>query len=63
VINSIDYVLELCSEASAMRMTVMLTWPLLIAGTFAQLHVREKVRSLFAAFESDYCEDLQVAVR
>ena|SRR6478752_4334401 len=43
VINSVDYVLELCSEASAMRMTVMLTWPLLIAGTFAHVHVREKV--------------------
>ena len=62
IVKSIDYVLELCSEASAMRMSIMLIWPLLIAGVHCSLEVRPKVRSLFDAFQSEYCEDLQVAV-
>ena len=54
--------LELCSEASAMRMCVMLIWPLLIAGGFCLDETRDKVRSLFDAFQSDYGEDLEAAV-
>ena len=54
--------MELCSEASAMRMCVMLTWPLMIAGCFCMPSVRDKVRSLFDAFQSDYGEDLEAAV-
>ena len=54
--------LELCSEASAMRMCVMLIWPLLIAGGFCLDETRDKVRSLLDAFQSDYGEDLEAAV-
>ncbi|TYJ55671.1 hypothetical protein B9479_003574 [Cryptococcus floricola] len=61
IVNSINYILELLSEASAMRMAVMLVWPLLIAGVFCEEDVRQKVRELFDAFQSDYCEDLEVA--
>ncbi|ODN79823.1 hypothetical protein, variant [Cryptococcus amylolentus CBS 6039] len=61
IVNSINYILELLSEASAMRMAVMLVWPLLIAGVFCGKDVRQKVGELFDAFQSDYCEDLQVA--
>ncbi|WWD22184.1 hypothetical protein CI109_106675 [Kwoniella shandongensis] len=61
IIKSIDHILELLSEASAMRMSVMLIWPLLIAGVFCLPPKREKVRELFRAFRDDYCEDLQVA--
>ncbi len=43
-------------------MSIMLIWPLLIAGVHCSLEVRPKVRSLFDAFQSEYCEDLQVAV-
>ena len=60
--KSIDAILELCSEVSAMRMSVMLIWPLLIAGVFGGMERREKVISLFEAFRSDYCEDLPAAV-
>lgn len=60
--QAVNCVLELCSEASAMRMSVMLLWPLLIAGVFCLPEVRPKVSSLFDAFKSDYCEDLVVAV-
>ena len=59
--SSIDYVLELCSEATALRQVVMLVWPLLICGTFCLPPVREKVLSLMDAFEDDYCEDLRVS--
>lgn len=45
-----------------MRMSVMLIWPLLIAGVFALPEKRDKVRGLFDAFQGDYCEDLEVAV-
>ena len=45
-----------------MRMCVMLTWPLMIAGCFCMPSVRDKVRSLFDAFQSDYGEDLEAAV-
>lgn len=46
-----------------MRMVVMLVWPLLICGAFAQgEEVREKVLSLMDAFSSDYCDDLKAAV-
>jgi hypothetical protein len=62
IVNSINYILELCSEASAMRMSVMLIWPLLIAGVFALPDARPKVSSLFDAFRADYCEDLVSAV-
>jgi hypothetical protein len=62
VSQAVNYVLELCSEASAMRMSVMLIWPLLIAGVFALPNIRPKVSSLFDAFKSDYCEDLATAV-
>ncbi|GFZ52220.1 hypothetical protein JCM24511_09993 [Saitozyma sp. JCM 24511] len=61
VSQAVNYVLELCSEASAMRMSVMLIWPLLIAGVFALPNIRPKVSSLFDAFKSDYCEDLATA--
>lgn len=44
-----------------MRMSVMLIWPLLIAGVFALPEKRDKVRGLFDAFQGDYCEDLEVA--
>lgn len=45
-----------------MRMSVMLIWPLLISGLFCLPERREKVVSLFDAFQSDYCEELSVAV-
>jgi len=61
IMSSIDYVLELCSEATALRQVVMLVWPLLICGTFCLPPVREKVLSLMDAFEDDYCEDLRVS--
>ncbi|OCF32134.1 hypothetical protein I316_06290 [Kwoniella heveanensis BCC8398] len=61
IVKSIDYILELLSEASAMRMSVMLIWPLLIAGVFALPEKRYKVGELFNAFQGDYCEDLEVA--
>ncbi|WVQ99110.1 hypothetical protein IAU59_006242 [Kwoniella sp. CBS 9459] len=61
IVKSIDHILELLSEASAMRMSVMLIWPLLIAGVFALPEKRHKVRELFDAFQGDYCEDLEVA--
>ncbi|KAK8846872.1 hypothetical protein IAR55_005962 [Kwoniella newhampshirensis] len=61
IVKSIDHILELLSEASAMRMSVMLIWPLLIAGVFALPERRQKVRELFNAFQGDYCEDLEVA--
>lgn len=60
--SAIDCVLELVSEASAMRMSVMLVWPLLIAGAFCLSEKRDKVRELFEAFRYDYCEDLEAAV-
>lgn len=62
VAKSIDYVLELCSEAGAMRMPVTLIWPLLISGLHCAFEVRPKVRSLFDAFASDYCEVSQSTV-
>jgi hypothetical protein len=43
-------------------MSVMLIWPLLVAGVFALPNIRPKVSSLFDAFKSDYCEDLVTAV-
>jgi hypothetical protein len=43
-------------------MTVMLVWPLLIAGVYALPEVRPKVVSLFEAFQGDYFEDLIIAV-
>ncbi|KAH8080224.1 fungal-specific transcription factor domain-containing protein [Filobasidium floriforme] len=61
ITSSIDYVLELCSEATALRQVVMLVWPLLICGSFCLSSVRGKVLSLLDAFEDDYCEDLRVA--
>ncbi|WWC67750.1 uncharacterized protein I206_101662 [Kwoniella pini CBS 10737] len=61
IIKSIDHILELISEASAMRMSVMLIWPLLIAGVFSLPAKRQKVVELFAALSDDYCEDLEVA--
>ncbi|AFR97193.2 hypothetical protein C343_05329 [Cryptococcus neoformans C23] len=61
IVKCIDHILELLSEASAMRMSVMLIWPLLIAGVFALPEKRDKVRGLFDAFQGDYCEDLEVA--
>ena len=45
-----------------MRMSVMLIWPLLIAGVFCLSNTRDKVRELFEAYHSDYCEDLEAAV-
>lgn len=62
IVNAVDYILELCSEASAMRLCVMLVWPILIAGACCQRSVREKVESLCDAFQAYYCEDLQAAV-
>lgn len=62
IVSAVGHVLELCSEASAMRMCVMLIWPLLIAGMFCLEESRTKVRSLFDAFKSDYSEDLATAV-
>jgi hypothetical protein len=62
IAKSVESILELCSEATAMRMSVMLTWPLLIAGLYCLPENREKVSSLFDAFQYDYCEDLRVAV-
>jgi hypothetical protein len=62
IAKAVDSILELCSEATAMRMSVMLTWPLLIAGLYCQPEIKEKVVSLFDAFQYDYCEDLLVAV-
>jgi hypothetical protein len=62
IVAAIDYCLELCSEASAMRMTVMLVWPLLICGTLCLPPVREKVTGLLDAFAWDYCDDLKAAV-
>jgi len=62
IAKSVDCILELCSEATVMRMTVMLVWPLLIAGVFALPAVRPKVISLFEAFQGDYFEDLVIAV-
>lgn len=62
IAKSVESILELCSEATAMRMSVMLTWPLLIAGLYCLPEIREKVSSLFDAFQYDYCEDLRVAV-
>ncbi|WVR07883.1 hypothetical protein IAU60_004926 [Kwoniella sp. DSM 27419] len=61
IVKSIDYILELLAEAAAMRMSVMLIWPLLIAGVFALPAKRERVTGLFDAFQGDYCEDLEVA--
>ncbi|KAI9637142.1 fungal-specific transcription factor domain-containing protein [Dioszegia hungarica] len=61
IAQSVDSILELCSEATAMRMSVMLTWPLLIAGLYCLPEKREKVSSLFDAFQYDYCEDLRCA--
>ncbi|KAK4689735.1 hypothetical protein P7C73_g392, partial [Tremellales sp. Uapishka_1] len=61
IADSVSYVLELLSEVSAMRQPVMLIWPLLIAGVFCTPDRRQKVRELFTAFQSDYCEDLEVA--
>jgi hypothetical protein len=62
IAKSVDSILELCSEATAMRMSVMLIWPLLIAGLYCLPEVREKVSSLLDAFQYDYCEDLRSAV-
>lgn len=62
IMNAVDYILELCSEASAMRLCVMLVWPLLIAGAYCQRSVRDKVESLCDAFQAYYCEDLIAAV-
>lgn len=62
IANYVDYILELCSEATAMRLCVMLIWPMLIAGTYCLPPIREKVESLFHAFSADYCDDLEVAV-
>ncbi|WVQ84847.1 hypothetical protein IAT38_007004 [Cryptococcus sp. DSM 104549] len=61
IVKSIDYIFELISEATAMRMSVMLIWPLIIAGAFCLPDRRTKVRELFEAFQPDYCEDLDVA--
>ncbi|WVW78653.1 hypothetical protein I302_100613 [Kwoniella bestiolae CBS 10118] len=61
IVKSIDHILELISEASAMRMSVMLIWPLLIAGVFSLPAKRQKVVELFNALSDDYCEDLEVA--
>ncbi|WWC59260.1 uncharacterized protein I303_101810 [Kwoniella dejecticola CBS 10117] len=61
IVKSIDHILELISEASAMRMSVMLIWPLLIAGVFSLPTKRQKVVELFNALSDDYCEDLEVA--
>jgi hypothetical protein len=61
IVKSIDYVLELCSEATALRQVVMLIWPLLICSSFCQSTKRAKILELVSAFEIDYCEDLQVA--
>ncbi|WRT64943.1 uncharacterized protein IL334_001883 [Kwoniella shivajii] len=61
IVKSIDHILELISEASAMRMSVMLIWPLLVAGVFSLPARRGKVRELFEALSGDYCEDLEVA--
>ncbi|WWC87118.1 uncharacterized protein L201_002004 [Kwoniella dendrophila CBS 6074] len=61
IVKSIDHILELISEASAMRMSVMLIWPLLIAGVFSLPTKRQKVVELFEALSGDYCEDLEVA--
>jgi len=62
IAKSVDCILELCSEATVMRMTVMLVWPLLIAGVFSLPAVRPKVISLFEAFQGDYFKDLVIAV-
>lgn len=62
IVDSVDYVLELCSEATALRQVVMLVWPLLICGSFCLKDRRDKVLSLFDAFQDDYCEDLRAAV-
>lgn len=62
IISAVNHVLELCSEADAFRLNVMLMWPMLIAGQFCIDETRAKVRSLLTAFESDYGEDLVVAV-
>ncbi|ORX39448.1 fungal-specific transcription factor domain-domain-containing protein [Kockovaella imperatae] len=59
--KAVANVLELISEASAMRMSVMLVWPLLIAGAFCLPVRRTKVRELFDALRQDYCEDLEAA--
>ncbi|OCF59004.1 hypothetical protein L486_03502 [Kwoniella mangroviensis CBS 10435] len=61
IVKSIDHILELISEASAMRMSVMLIWPLLIAGVFSLPAKRQKVVELCNALSDDYCEDLEVA--
>ena len=45
-----------------MRMSVMLVWPLMIAGAYALPHRRDKVQGLFRALKFDYCEDLVAAV-
>jgi len=45
-----------------MRMSVMLIWPLLIAGVFALTTTRPKVTSLLEALQYDYFEDLLIAV-
>ena len=61
IAHSIEYVLELCSEATALRQVVMLVWPLLICSSFCLESKREKILELVDAFQDDYCEDLQVA--
>lgn len=61
IVSSIDCALELCSEASALRQVVMLVWPLLICGSFADASRRDKVLGLLEAFREDYCDDLSVA--
>lgn len=61
IVSSIDYVLELCSEASALRQVIMLMWPLIISASFCSTGKRQKISELLVAFEPDYCEDLQVA--
>lgn len=61
IVRDVASILELCSEASAMRMSVMLIWPLLIAGTFCLPDVRPKVEELFDVFEPYYAEDLPAA--
>ena len=61
IIQDVSSILELCSEASAMRMSVMLIWPLLIAGVFALPPTRVKVRELFDVFDPYYCEDIRAA--
>lgn len=62
IAKSIDGIIELCSEATAMRMSVMLAWPILIAGLYCDNTLRPSITALFESFQYDYCEDLKTAV-